>query len=142
MWLPFPLFCSTYSPVVPGGPRWWCDLVLCLVFAADYGHRILVSLAVCPMRPSAQLDRQRIQAGFCIAQLCRSVLHVHAWCFQVVVCSSVRLGSSGKHNQQHDSVPSPTAESDRMLAAACSAHIGLVRQMPQLCADTSCMPWA
>lgn len=34
--------CSTYSPVVPGGGRWWCDLLLCMVFAADYTHRIMV----------------------------------------------------------------------------------------------------
>lgn len=34
--------CSTYSPVLPGSGRWWLDLVLSLLFAADYVHRTLV----------------------------------------------------------------------------------------------------
>jgi hypothetical protein len=33
---------STYSPVVHGSGRWWLDLVLSLLFAADYLHRTLV----------------------------------------------------------------------------------------------------
>ncbi|WIA12208.1 hypothetical protein OEZ85_012277 [Tetradesmus obliquus] len=50
---------STYSPVVPGGGRWWCDLLLCMVFAADYTHRIMVTsshplLAV--LHPLALID--------------------------------------------------------------------------------------
>jgi hypothetical protein len=41
----FVVVCSTYSPVVSGSPRWWLDLVLCLVFAADYVNRIAVGAA-------------------------------------------------------------------------------------------------
>ena len=33
---------STYRPVVPGSAHWWLDLVLSLLFAADYAHRTLV----------------------------------------------------------------------------------------------------
>lgn len=39
--------CSTYSPVVHGSGRWWLDLVLSLLFAADYLHRTLVSNTDC-----------------------------------------------------------------------------------------------
>lgn len=39
--------CSTYSPVVHGSGRWWLDLVLSLLFAADYVHRTLVGAAAC-----------------------------------------------------------------------------------------------
>jgi hypothetical protein len=39
--------CSTYSPVVHGSGRWWLDLVLSLLFAADYLHRTLVGDTIC-----------------------------------------------------------------------------------------------
>lgn len=39
--------CSTYSPVVHGSGRWWLDLMLSLLFAADYVHRTLVGAAAC-----------------------------------------------------------------------------------------------
>lgn len=37
-----PPYCSTYSPVVAGSGRWWLDLLLSLLFAADYVHRTMV----------------------------------------------------------------------------------------------------
>lgn len=44
VWLPGCVFlsCSTYSPVVHGSGRWWLDLLLSGLFAADYVHRTLV----------------------------------------------------------------------------------------------------
>ncbi|KAF8071241.1 Kcnt2 [Scenedesmus sp. PABB004] len=50
---------STYSPVVPGEPRWWLDMGLCLVFAADWAQRLVTSSAhplLAALHPLALVD--------------------------------------------------------------------------------------
>jgi hypothetical protein len=42
---PYTLESSTYSPVPYGGVRWWLDVALSALFAADYALRISVRAA-------------------------------------------------------------------------------------------------
>jgi hypothetical protein len=82
--------------VLPGSPRYWLDLGLCLVFAADYAYRILVRAAARGCAGAAS-SRGTAGQGMQLQWGCAACVLRQGCRLQQDVCHAAALACVGTH---------------------------------------------